>query len=177
MDRIYLLDTNDLTQYGFVNGNVEEDVLTNSIWRIQETQLQPILGTPLYDKMKEMIQAWFNSTSPKSGVYYDLWTNYIIPALIPLVEVKVTFHITMEIENKGVGTNRDEYMTANSVAQNNNLRDELKKDATFFKNQLIKHLCDDNGTNYPEYTEAISNTEDIRPENTGSDYESKMGIF
>lgn len=176
MDRIYLLDTDDLTQYGFIHANVEEDILLNSIWRVQETQIQPILGTPLFLKLKDEIKAWAIA-GVGSGDYYDLWKNYVIPVIIPLTEIKVSFHITSEIENKGVGTNRDEYMTTNSVAQNNNLRDEIRKDATHFRNQLIKHLCDDDGTLYPEYKDRTGNKEDIKPEDSNPDYEDKMFIM
>jgi hypothetical protein len=127
--------------------------------------------------MKSEMTGWYNGTIPKSGDYYELWVNYIIPALIPMVEIKVTFHTTSEIENKGTGTSRDEFFNPNTINQNNNLRDELRKDATHFKNQLIKHLCDDKGVKYPEYKEHTSNSEDFKPEDSGADYENQMFIM
>lgn len=172
MDRTYFITAERLAQYGFIHANVEEDIMLNCIWRVQETQLQPILGTPLYDKLIADVKAGLTS-----GDYYDLMLNYVIPCLIPLVEIKMTWHITNEIENKGVGKNSDEYMRTNSVADNNNLRDELKKDADHFRNQLIRYLCDDNGTLYPEYTENTSNTVDMKPTDARPNYENKISIL
>lgn len=177
MARTYLITTTQLTELGFIDGNVEADVIKNVIWRVQETQIQPILGSPLYRKMKEKIEAWYTGSETQSGVYYDLLVEYIVPCLVALCEVKITFHLNSEIENKGVGSNRDEHFTSNTIAQNNNLRDELKKDASSFQNKLIKHLCDDNGTNYPEYLERTGNSEDDVPEESGPDYESRISIL
>lgn len=172
MDRKYFITTERLTQYGFIHGNVEEDIILNCIWRVQETQLQPVLGTPLYNKLQDDIKAGLSA-----GDYYDLMINYVIPVLIPLVEVKITWHITNEIENKGVGKNSDEYMRTNSVADNNNLRDELRKDVDHYRNQLIKHLCDDNGSKYPEYIERTGNSEDMKPTDSRPNYENKISIL
>ncbi len=172
MDRINFLTTQKLTQYGFIDGNVEEDLILNVAWRIQETKIQQLLGSPLYNSLKTKIKAGLTS-----GVYYDLMIEYVIPAFIPMVEFKMTFHNTNQIENKGTGKNRDEFMTSNTAAENNNLRDELKKDASVFRNQLVRFLCDDNGKNYPEYLERTGKKVDFIPEDTRPDYESKLGTI
>lgn len=172
MDRVYFITPEKLTQYGFIHSNVEPDILINCIFRAQETQIQPVLGTPLYISLKDKVDAGLTT-----GVYFELMVNYVIPALIPLVEILATFHTTTEIENKGTGKNKDEHFTAGTIAENNNLRDQLKKDASHFENQLIRHLCDDNGTNFPEYVERTGLKEDFKPEKSGPDYESKIFIM
>ncbi len=178
MERINLLTTQKLTQYGFINGNVEEDIILNTAWRVQETQIQPILGSPLYNALLEKIKDWATNGYPAStDDYYVLLIEYVIPCFIPLVEFKITFHTSTQIENKGTGTNSDEYMRTGSASENNNLRDELKKDASVFRNQLIKFLCDDNGDLYPEYIERTGKKVDMLPTDTRPDYESKLGVI
>lgn len=177
MNRIFFLNSQQMSQYGFIHGNVEEDLVMNTLFRVQESQIQPIVGSPLYRKLKEMVVAWNTTPGSASGDYYDLMVNYIVPALIPMVERKITFHLNSEIQNKGVGANRDEYMTSNNVAENNNIRDELSKDATFFKNQLIAFLEDDNGVKYPEYLECTGKKADFKPEDRGPDYLNKISII
>lgn len=176
MDRVYFIKTEKLTQYGFIHSNVEANILINCVFRAQETQMQPILGTPLFLKLKEEITDW-EANPPPSGVYFDLMINYVLPALIPMIEILATFHTTTEIENKGTGKNKDEFFTAGTVAENNNLRDQLKKDVSHFSNQLIKHLCDDNGKDFPEYIERTGLKEYFKPEQSGPDYESQIFIF
>ena len=165
MDRATFINKEQFTQYGFTHGNVEEELIVNAIWRIQETQIQPLIGTPLFNKLKDLIKA-----GSFSGDYYDLMVEYIIPALIPMVEIKLTFHLTTEIQNKGVGANSDQYMRSNDVQRNNNLRDELRKDAGHFSDILVKHLCDDGGKLYPEYLERTGKSSDFKPEGSGPTY-------
>ena len=172
MNRVSFIKTEQLTQYGFVHANVEEDIILNALYRVQDTQIQPVLGTPLFKKIIDMIKAG-NVPEP----YYSLMVEKIIPALVPLVEIKLTFHLTSEIENKGVGSNNDEYMRSNSVEQNNNLRNEIWKDARHYLNQLTKHLCDDNGELYPEYTERTSKSEDMSPSGSSGSYMDKISII
>lgn len=171
MNRVSFIKTEQLTQYGFVHANVEENIIVNAIYRAQDLQIQPVLGTPLYNKIKDLIKA-----GDVPDPYYTLMVEKIIPALVPLVEIKLTFHLTSEIQNKGVGKNSDEYMRANSVNENNNLRDDLSKDARFYLNQLAKHLCDDNGKLYPEYLERTSNSEDIKPSGAQGSYMDQISI-
>ena len=172
MDLTTFIKPSQFTQYGFTHGNVEEDVIQLAIFRVQETQIQPLLGSPLFNKLKALIEA-----GPFSGVYYDLMIEYVLPALIPLAEIKLTFHLTSEIENKGVGRNSDQYMRSNTTDQNNNLRDELRKDANHFSNQLIRFLCDDNGENYPEYLERTGAAVDFKPEGSGPTYLDQISII
>jgi hypothetical protein len=175
MARSYFINAEKVSTYGYIDGNVEQDVIKNTIFRVQESQLQPILGTPLFNKLKEKIQEWDGGVG--TGDYYDLLKDYITPCLIPMVEFKITFHLRTKITSKTVGANNDEYIRANSVSDNNNLRDELRKDITHFKNQLIKHLCDDKGVKYPEYLERTGLAEDFTPEESGPDYLSQFDVI
>jgi hypothetical protein len=164
MARVYLLDVQTVSKKGYIFGNVEEDTIKETIFRCQESEIQPILGSPLFRKMKEKIEEWYAAGGTGSGVYYELWITYIVPALIPMVERKITFHLSDKIQNKTTGSNSDEYMKTGSNSELNNLRAELDRDKTYFRNQLVKHLKADNGSNYPEYKEHINSCEDFKPD-------------
>ncbi len=175
MERIYLLDTEDLTQYGFIHANVEESILINVIWRVQHLELQPAIGSPLYRKLLTL-----TDTGLTTGVYYDLMAQYVVPYLIAAVEYKATYHTSTEIQNKGTGNNKDEYMSTGDLAQLNTLRSQLSKDANELKNLLIRFLQDDCNSetpNYPEYKERTGNRVDYTPEQTGPDYENEISII
>lgn len=175
MSRSYLVNTEKVSTYGYIDGNVEQDVVKNTIFRVQESQLQPIIGTPLFLKLKELIQTWDGGIG--SGDYYELLKDYIVPVLIPMVEFKITFHQGTKITNKTSGSNNDEYIRSSTVSDSNNLRDELRKDITHFKNQLIRHLCDDCGVKYPEYKERTGLAEDFKPEESGPNYLEQFDVI
>jgi hypothetical protein len=76
-----------------------------------------------------------------------------------------------KLTNKSVGRVQDENIQPNSDSETSALRDQLRKDAYFYKERLIVHLMADNGTKYPEYIETNSSpghcSEDMRKDRSG----------
>ena len=72
---------------------------------------------------------------------------------------------------KSVGRIQDENITPNTDAETSALRDQLRKDAYFYKERLIVHLRADNGTLYPEYNQSSSSpgacSEDMLADRSG----------
>jgi hypothetical protein len=76
-----------------------------------------------------------------------------------------------KLTNKSVGRIQDENITPNTDAETSALRDQLRKDAYFYKERLIVHLRADNGTLYPEYNQSSSSpgacSEDMLADRSG----------
>jgi hypothetical protein len=118
----YFLDIEDWEEYGFVNTNIDPKKLRPIILRVQQTRIEPILGTTLYNKLCTDLPTF-------TGLYLELMEEYVVPLTIAYCDWKYTFHGTSQMTNKTVGHNNDEHITSNSISQNNDLRDELLKDA------------------------------------------------
>lgn len=154
----YFLDTDNWEQYGFVNTNVDPKKLNPIIQRVQRTRLEPILGTALYDKLVSL------NPNP-TGLYKTLMDKHIIMFLVAYCDWKYTFHGTDQLTNKTSGKFNDAEQRANSTEENNNLRDELLKDAKQIERKMIGWLCD-NKADIPELNDVDPLTlhESLRPQ-------------
>lgn len=167
LDRTYFLDAELWETYGFINSNIDTTKLNPIILRTQKTRIEPILGTTLYNKIKTEIDA-----DTLTGIYKTCLDDYVLPCLIAYCDWKYTFHSTSQMTNKTTGKNSDEHIQANDTANNNNLRDELLKDAKQYERKLIGWLCD-NYDNIPELCEVDDDKlhQSIRPsKDTGDNY-------
>ena len=160
----YLISTENLKKQGLIHMNTDTKLLTVAIRRSQDMHLQPALGTPLYKELLRRVGAndWANAD------YVKLMDDYVLPCLVAFVDYRCAMLLNNKITNKGVGRQDDDTMTPNNQAETDEFRNQLRKDAYFYKERLIGYLKDDCGVKYPEYTEAITATnESVRKDNTG----------
>tara|TARA_R110001592_G_scaffold101583_7_gene287446 strand:+ start:1884 stop:2396 length:513 start_codon:yes stop_codon:yes gene_type:complete len=159
----YLISTESLKKKGLIHQNSDTKILSVAINRVQAMNIQPALGSPLFRALLTRVASDTWSTD-----YRELMDDYVIPALVSLVDYKVALLSNVKITNKTTGRVSDENITANTVSETVSFRDELHKDAEFYLERLIGFLEDDCGTKYPEYTESITRTNhDLKKIKTG----------
>ena len=149
----YLVSVENLKKKGLIHTNSDTKILAVAINRVQSMNIQPALGSPLYRALLVRV-----ASDTWTANYTELMDDYVVPALVALVDYKVALLSNVKIVNKAVGRSSDENLTANTVSETISFRDELHKDAEFYLERLIGFLKDDCGTNYAEYTEAITRT-------------------
>lgn len=143
---------------GYTQKNVNDDVLTTTLRRVQDINLKNILGTTFY---KHLLEAIENSTLTADET--TLLDEYIAPYLVCQVDERVTTHIAFEIRNKTVGTTDDQYQKTASDANFSKLTDDLRSDAQSYRNVLIGYLKD-NCELFPTYKDFICNFENVSPD-------------
>ena len=170
MVRRYLILLADLKDNSMIHGNVQDTELKNILFRVQDMEIQPILGTKLYKKLLDDIEAYDNGNgTPIPANYKILLEGYVIPALIPYVEYSCIPFLTTKIKAKSVGSNNDEFLTVADKQGQANLQDQYKPACIHYRNILIdylrvnidlfdEYLDRTNGNIFPESKEA--STED-----------------
>jgi hypothetical protein len=162
----YLLSVENLKKLGLIQSNTDTKILAVAIKRSQDIQLQPALSTPLFKALLLRVQ---NNTWTQN--YLDLMNDFVVPCLVAFVDYRCALLLNEKLTNKSVGRVQDENIQPNSDAETSALRDQLRKDAYFYKERLIVHLMADNGTKYPEYIETNSSpghcSEDMRKDRSG----------
>lgn len=142
-----------LKKNGFVHGNVEDSVLKPVIQRVQDTMVKPILGRSLYDRLNTAVYNTQNSLP--DGLTADettLLNDYIAPLMLAAAEIRTVVHTTIEIRNKATGTTRDEYLNPVDTEQSKFIRDTLRQDFEWYRQQIVCYLKD-NYLLYPQYYE------------------------
>lgn len=167
----YLIDLETLKHYSYIESDVNSEKLLVTLGRVQDRYIEPILGTPLYKKLLLDVE---NSTL--TGDYVTLM-GYVLNCLYVGCEMKATTHQNFKIRNKYTGVGEDQNGRANSINENNNLKDELDKDFWFYKNRLIGYLKD-NEALFPEYREVNGGSrEELKPDRKGSNYSDNISFI
>lgn len=155
----YFIDIATLTDYGYIQGNVNSKVLKTSIKRCQDRFIEPALGSPLYDEIATAIDDDTLTAAQKT-----LLDKYIRPYLTARVEQVVARRVTQQIRNKTTGRGSDETIQASTNDELTNLRDQIEKDCHFYERKLTGYLCDNEST-FPKYGEYRNLEEDVAKTN------------
>ena len=154
----FLISTAKIKQKGYVNKNVESDLVTTTLRRVQDTMLVPVLGTTFFKGLLDR-----QETSTLTVEEQALLDDYIAPFLIAAVDYKIVPHLNTKIRSKTVGKVQDEHISPTDGGETLKLQDDLRKDMIVYKNALIGHLKD-NEDIFTEYRDYICNFENIDPE-------------
>jgi len=161
----YLLSVENLKKLGLIHNNTDSKILSVAIKRSQDMYVQPALGTPLYKALLDRVE---NNTW--TADYLTLMNDYVIPCLVAFVDYRCALLLNEKLTNKSVGRVSDENINANDDNQTSAFRDQLRKDAFFYKERLIGYLMDDQGQKYPEYIEGCEDltcNENVKKDRTG----------
>ena len=160
----YLLSVENLKKLGLIHSNTDTKLLAVAIKRSQDMYIQPALGTPLYKALLDRVE-----TNTWTQDYLDLMNDYVVPCLVAFVDYRAALLLNEKLTNKTTGRVQDENIQANSLADVNELRDQLRKDAYFYKERLIGYLKDDQAVKYPEYCDMCSDhcNEYVKKDDTG----------
>ena len=149
-----------------INGNVDAAKLLPAIKTAQQLEIEPILGTDLYNRLSDDI-----TNSTLSGDYLTLKTDYIHDILIHFAVSYYLPYASYQMTNGGVSKwSGGDNFTSLETGELNILTNKEKALGESYKKRLISHLCN-NPDLYPEYS---TNTgEDIDP----SSESNRSGLY
>jgi hypothetical protein len=159
---VIFIEPQDLANYGFTSANINSQILRSATIRAQDRFIEPVLGSPLYERLAEGI-AGDDLTSDEE----TLLSSYIRPYLITQVELKVMRHVRMQIRNKTAGSASDASINTMENDEFVFLQQELKNDADFYLAKLKGFLCDNEST-FPLYTTVRDKEEDVKKNSKGN---------
>jgi hypothetical protein len=160
------ISLNELKKNTAISGNIDANKLLPAIKTAQQLEIEPILGTDLYDRLSDDI-----TNSTLSGSYLTLKIDYIHDILIHYAVAYYLPYASYQVTNGGVAKweGGPNFISLESGELNLMVNKE-KALGESYKKRLIDHLCN-NSTLYPEYS---TNTgEDIQPSNDTN----RTGLF
>ena len=154
--QVIYIDANYIKAYSHIDGNMDEKDLLPSIIQAQDSQIQPILGTSLFNKLKSLIK---NGTIGDAGneIYQTLLQDYVMMSTLKWTLVHFYPYLHGNLANGLIGTRNVDNMTSLSQDEVNSLIDTERTNAQFYTERLINHLLM-GGVIYPEYnTNSLGN--------------------
>lgn len=154
--QVLFIDETYIKAYSHIDGSVDAKNMLPSIIQAQDSQIQPILGTDLFDKLKDEITA-----GTITGVYDTLLNEYVRMATLKWFLVSYYPYLHGQLDNGIIGTRNTDKINSFSQDEVENLISIERDNAQFYTERLISYL-QNNSASFSEYS---SNTgADMYPE-------------
>ena len=157
MANVLFISETFLKQNTQVSDNVDVKYIREAILWAQDSEIQTILGSTLYNYIKTQITA-----STLTGVYKTLVDEYIQVTLKHYVTAECLAMATYKITNKGLQIQDSEQSSPASTSNINFLVEKETNKADWYRQRMINYLCE-NSSSYPEYQNPDSGSDVIHP--------------
>jgi len=147
----YIKDTS------YIDENVDIDLLTNCILETQDFRVLPIIGTGLYDELKDQI-----TNSTLTALNTTLLNTYIAPALKYWVLHDGALILSYKVMNKNIVKRDSENSDSLQLDELDRLMDYFKVRAEFYSERITRYLVE-NETDYPLYSDAGDGFDTVHP--------------
>lgn len=158
-DKIIFLTADDLTEEMPINNDSDTDNLSKTIYIAQEQHIQSALGSNLYKHIKSLIPATIGS--PGNSNYKLLLDDYITPVLLRYSYYRSIRTQSTQVTDKGAQNRRGEASERAPEVNVHALRQDALNDAEFHEKLMLKFICDQGASVFPEYF--ICDSDDIKP--------------
>jgi len=164
--KILFIDDTYLRKNTAVNDAVDAELIRVAIYTAQDMYVQLSLGTDLYVKLKNEIDA-----GTLAGVYLTLMQNYVMSATLWFTMVELYPLLFVKHDNGGLHHRTSDDTTNIETNTYLALRDDARSKAAFYDKRLKDYLCV-NSSSYPEYS--TNQPPDISP--SGKEYLTNTGF-
>lgn len=141
-----LIDPNSIKAMTYLNNNVDDEVIGQTIRDVQNIYLQEIIGSELFRKLQLLVYNSIigeddNIDTAENEAYKTLLDEYIDGFLSSKVQVEICAPITFKIRNIGVSSDSD--TNVSSVMQNDlrYIRSYFETQHSQYATRLSKYLC------------------------------------
>ena len=153
MSEVLFINRADIMRLTGLDGSIDIDKVLPHVNTAQDIHLQPIIGSNLMDKCKELIEAGTLSdvgNEPYKTIVY----TYITPALVFLTMWDAMPFIQYTIANGGVFQHNSENSSSPIDDSVNQLINRFKDKAAYYTRVLSEYICD-NMSLYPELSQHV----------------------
>ena len=150
-----------------LSGAVDDDRIVPSVIIAQDLQIQQILGTDLYEKIKSEIKA-----GTITGAYETLLDKYIRKATAWHTMVDLIPNLYVKMDNGSLVIRTSENSVTITEADLHREIERARQNAQFYSYRLSKYLSYNSGS----FSEYSTNTEDKLDPTTTSYYQNGLTI-
>ena len=154
-----LITRNDIIKNTPLGGAIDADALLPFIRTAQEKYILNILGTVLYNKLQDDIEA----QTPFTGIYNQLVTDYVKPTLIWYGCVEYIPFSAVQFKSNGAVKQQSETGISPSKNEVDYLLNKALDNASYYATRLQDFLVA-YSNQIPQYLESVGNSTQIFPD-------------
>jgi hypothetical protein len=152
---------NDIIKNSPLQGALDADALLPFIYTAQTKYLKNLLGTVLYDYISLQIE----TTTPFTGIYFELMEDYVKPCLIWYSCVEYIPFSAIQFKSNGAVKQQSEQGIAPSKNEIDYLKQQTQQNADYWALRLQNFLIS-YSNQIPQYLESVGNQTQIYPDQT-----------
>lgn len=175
VNKVMMISPDDIKAATYINYNVNDRTLGQSIRETQEIHLRTIIGSNLYRRLQELILAAINNEtgdtidSDENALYKELLDDYIHPFLEAKTCAVICLPISLKIRNYGVAKNSDTNIQAPSLKEIMALQKRYNTISAKYATLLSHYLCA-HKEDFIELTQTTCDCGDFIPAELGKTY-------
>lgn len=147
MAKVLLVSEATLKKNSIINNNVDGMYILPAIEYAQDSGLQPLIGTKLYNKLMDLVA---DGSISGATVYKFLLDEYITPYLVNKVTADIQIPLSFKLRNQGVVQQTGENTYVPSMKDTQYVIQHYQNQADFYGNRMSDYLRA-NRLTYPEY--------------------------
>jgi hypothetical protein len=149
-----------------VHGNIDPKLIYSDIKAAQDMYILPLLGTGLYNKIQDLIEAGTIGDNANAE-YKTLLDNYIVDALVCYTMAELPMGISYQFWNKGVLRQGGDVTENPTMTELLTIADRYKNRAEWYAERMKRYIKERANNNVlPEYVNPGSGLDIIHPTNT-----------
>jgi len=160
MGKRALITLKDLKRKSIIDGNLDGDRIMQYIEVAQDTYIQPRLGTKLYEKLMDLIDA-DTIFDIENNPYRILLEDYVKPMLVWYAQATYIDFAPYKVANGGVFKHRSENSDTATESELSHMKAKMMEYAEFYVKRY-EDWIDYKKHVYPEYHS--NEDDDIRPD-------------
>lgn len=158
---VLFISENFLKDNTQVSKNVDVKYIREAILWCQDSEIQTVLGTTLYNEIKDDV-----TNSTLTGYNKTLMDDYIQPCLKHYVTAECLEMAHYKLTNKGVQIQDSEQSTPASRSDVNRIIEKEVNKAQWYKQRMLNYLCEFEA-NFPSYQNPENGLHIIQPKREG----------
>jgi len=160
MSYVLFISEDRLKDSTAINMNVDINLLLPYVQQSQKVRCEPVLGSDLYNKLKDLISTG-TIGDIANAAYKTLLDDYIADMLSTWSFHDCIPYLRFKTENGNIYSKISETGTALSTEEAQHLREEIRNTAEYYTERLIEYICN-NTSLFPEYS--TNSGADINPD-------------
>ena len=149
MSYVLFVSESKLKDSTAINLSVDNEILLPYLRQSQKLYVETHLGTPLNNKLKDLIIAG-TVNLPVNAAYKTLLDDYIGDMLPNWALYHCIPFLRFKVENGNIYSKTSETGNSLTTEESQHLREEIRNTAEYYTERMIDYLCNNN-TLFPEY--------------------------
>ena len=139
MNAAQIITANYIKTYynGYIDGNVDDDYINTSIRISQDTRIQSVLGSKLYNKILNDI---ITTGAPVGAKYIILCEDYIQKSLALWSLYEIAINLDVKLTNKGVVHQNSDFSNTADESRFQRKLNNIMNNAKFYDQRITEYL-------------------------------------